>query len=159
MLIPLATLKWLIGYHYYRRDMLFAFLAELPPEALTRQMNVGWESILGTLVHCLFAEEFWVQHRIQGQGRPEFDPAHYPDLASFLSLADEVKGRTMAYIAALTEGDLGRVVSTTFPDGSPFEFTVSHALMHVTNHDAHHLGQVVALARQLGYTPPELDML
>lgn len=159
MILSLATLKWLIGYHYHRRARLFEFLAELPPEALTRKMNVGWESMLGTLIHCLFAEEFWVEHRLQGKGRPELETGRYPDLPSVVRLAEAIKSRTMAYLAGLTEADLSRVVTTTLPDGSPFEFTVSHALMHVIMHDAHHLGQVVALARQMGYEPPELDML
>jgi uncharacterized damage-inducible protein DinB len=122
-------------------------------------MNVGWSSIRNTLVHCLDCEDFWVQHRLQKKAPPVFDPDKYPDVASLARQAAEVRGRTASFVAGLTDEDLGREESVVFENGATARFTVSKVFLHVITHDTHHRGQVVALARQLGYEPIELDLL
>ncbi|MHA1957884.1 MAG: DinB family protein [Candidatus Thorarchaeota archaeon] len=38
-------------------------------------------------------------------------------------------------------------------------FTVAKALVHMATHETHHRGLVIGLIRQLGYEPPDVDML
>jgi uncharacterized damage-inducible protein DinB len=122
-------------------------------------MNVGWSSIRNTLVHCLNCEVFWVQHRLQKQAPPAIEPEKYPDVASLAREAAEVRSRTASFVAGLTDEDLGREESAILSSGATARFTVSKVFLHVITHETHHQGQVVALARQLGYEPVELDLL
>lgn len=159
MKLPMATLVELLGFHYERREWLYRFLEQLTPEELTRDLKVGWRSIRGILVHSLAAESFWVEHRLQKGERPNWDEREYGDITAIRALAARVRGKTEAYLAGLTEEDLGREESMTFSSGDVVRFTVAKALTHVVIHDAHHRGQVSTLARQLGYEPPEIDLL
>ena len=38
-------------------------------------------------------------------------------------------------------------------------FTVGKALLHFLTHEIHHRGQVIAMYRQLGHEPPEVDLI
>lgn len=157
--LPKETLRDLLGFHYSRRDMVYAFLDSIRPEDFARPMNVGLGSIRGTLVHCLVAERFWL-HRLRGQQPSmEVDYSQLPDVASVRAMAATVRRETEDYVAGLSDADLATEVTTSYSNGAPFSFTVGTALLHVTLHDVHHRGQVMALARQLGYEPPELDLL
>lgn len=159
MKLPMETLRDLLEYHYSRRERVYQFLATIKPEDFTRPVNVGWNSIRGLLMHCLFAEEFWVQHAIRKQPRPDFDSRTYPDVASVRGLAGEVRERTLAFLAALPEAELAREETVTFSSGTVRRFTLAKAFLHIITHDTHHRGQVMALARQLGYEPPEIDLM
>lgn len=159
MKLPLETLQELLDYHYDRRERLYDFLATLTPAEFTRELHVGWGSIRNTLVHCLEAETFWVQYALLKQGRPDFDFAQYPDIAGVRQLAAQVRERTQACVAGLDQDGLNATASITYSSGTVVEFTVAKLFVHVITHDTHHRGQVVALARQLGYEPPELDLM
>lgn len=159
MYIPIETLQELLAYHYSRREMLYRFLSSLTPEEFVRPMHVGWRDIRSTLVHCLECETFWVEHVLQKKGRPDYDFGRYPDVASVQGLAAEVKESTLSCVSRLTDEAMKGTASNTWSNGTVVEFTVSKLFLHVITHDVHHRGQVLALARQLGYEPPELDML
>lgn len=159
MLIPVATLNDLLEYHYSRRERLFDFLSQLTAEEFTRDMNVGLQSIRSTLLHSLETELFWLDHRVRGGERPDWDYRQYPDLGSVRAKAAEVQAATRGWAAGLTEEDLGQLASVRYSSGTAFTYTIAKAFLHVITHDTHHGGQVVALARQLGYTPPEIDLM
>lgn len=160
MRLDLTTAKELLnGYHYDRRKLVYEFLAGARQEDFVRPVRVGWQSIRNTLVHCLEAEEFWVQHAVLGKARPSFDCDAYPDVASVARLAAEVRSRTENWVAGLTEADLDKEYTITYSSGTQNRFTLSKLLLHVITHDTHHRGQVMALARQMGYEPPEIDLM
>lgn len=159
MNLSAATLRELLDYHYSRRERVCDFLATIPPADLTRDMKTGWSSISATMVHCLESEEYWVQYALQKGKRPAFDYAAYPALEQVRSLAAEVQSRTLAYVAGLTDEDLRSTGSVTFSSGTVMEFTLAKVFVHIITHDVHHRGQVMAMARQQGHSPPELDLL
>ncbi|MFZ5817669.1 MAG: DinB family protein [Bacillota bacterium] len=159
MRVPRATLQELLSYHYDRRERLLDFLEQLTPEELTRDVKVGWRSIRGLLCHALEAEAFWVQYAIRKGERPDWDFREFPDVPAIRRLARQVRAETESWLAGLSEEDLDREVSITYSSGTEVRFTVAKALLHVILHDAHHRGQVSALARQMGYEPPEIDLM
>jgi len=159
MFMPLGTTRELLAYHYDRRNRVYEFLQTLPAAAFTKPLNVGWRDLRGTLIHCLEAEEFWIQHAVLHRARPDFDPAACPDVAAVKRLADEVRARTEAYVAGLTDADMGQEHLVRYSSGTEVRFTTAKLFLHVITHDAHHRGQVVALARQLGCEPPEIDLM
>lgn len=153
------SLAELLDYHYGKRELVYEFLESLPPEAFVKHMNVGWASMRGTLLHCLLTEEYWVQHGLRHLPHHDVAFEEYPTVGSVRHMAAEVRQRTQAYLATLAEEDLKRPEELCYSSGTRVEFTAAKALMHVILHDAHHRGQVMALARQLGYEPPEIDLM
>ncbi len=128
MILPIATLRELLAYHYDRRERLYDFLAQLTPEEFARDVKMGWQSIRGLLLHSLEAEVFWMQHVLQQGERPEWVFERFPDLAAVRTQAARVREQTESFL-------------------------------HVITHDTHHRAQAQAAARQLGYEPPELDLM
>lgn len=61
--------------------------------------------------------------------------------------------------AQTTDRDWTTVYAKTYRDGTTCSLRLEDALLQVITHDTHHRGQVLVLARQLGYTPPDLDFL
>ncbi|MDF2631050.1 MAG: hypothetical protein K0R39_4881 [Symbiobacteriaceae bacterium] len=159
MQLTQQTLTELLDFHYGKRELVYDFLATLPAEAFVKPMSVGWSNMRTTLVHCLLAEEYWVQHGLRHLPHLDVAFTDYPDVASVRQLAAEVRQRTEAYLATLAESDLDRPEELRYSSGAKVEFTAAKALMHVMLHDAHHRGQVLALARQMGYEPPEIDLM
>jgi len=159
MKIPLSTLNELLAYHYDRRERLYEFLAKLTTAEFARDIKVGWQSIRGLLLHSLEAEVFWVQHVIQRGERPDWSFEAFPDLGAVRAQAGRVRAQTMAFVETLTDSDLERELSVTYSDGSTIRFTLSKAFLHVITHDTHHRAQAQAAARQMGYEPPELDLM
>lgn len=159
MILPKQALQELLDYHYSRRERVYNFLETIKPEEFTHRQETGWGSIRNALVHCLEAEEFWVQTGMRQQPRPDFDFEAYPDVASLRRLAAEVRSRTESYFAALTEADLAGEATITFSSGAGTRSTLAKAFTHVILHDTHHRGQVWALVRALGYEPPEIDLM
>ncbi|MFZ5824733.1 MAG: DinB family protein [Bacillota bacterium] len=159
MIVSMATIRELLNYHYDRRERLYRFLEELSPAELTRDVKVGWQSIQGILLHALEAEAFWVQYALQKRERPDWDFGEFPDIPAIRRQAARVREQTEAYLATLSEADLGREAAITYSSGAETRFTIAKALMHVILHDAHHRGQASTLARQLGYEPPEIDLM
>jgi len=43
--------------------------------------------------------------------------------------------------------------------GEPISMTPSKLLAHTITHEFHHKGQVMAMVRQMGYEPPNTDVL
>lgn len=159
MYLPLQTVRQLLEIHYDRRHRLYDYLEQLSAEELDRDLKVGWKSIRNLLLHSIEAEEFWVQYGIQKGARPDFDFDRYADLESIRNLSEEVRSRTEAFIFGLTDGEMARSCEITFSSGTRVEFTLSKAILHFITHDWHHRGQVLALTRQMGHTPPDLDLI
>jgi len=159
MQLTQQTLEELLAYHYGKRELVYDFLESLPPEAFVKPMQVGWSNMRTTLVHCLLTEEYWVQHGLRRLPHLDVAFTDYPTVASVRRMAAEVRQRTEAYLSALSLADLDQPAELRYSNGARVEFTPAKALMHVILHDAHHRGQVLALARQLGYEPPEIDLM
>lgn len=160
MLISRATLNELLAYHYDRRDRVLQFLADtVTLEELVRDLKAGWSSMRNTMVHSMEAEVFWVRYAMQQGGRPDWDFAAYPDVAALKELAASVRTATEQFVAPLTDADLARDAVITYSSGATFSFSLAKGFLHIITHDTHHRGQVMLLARQLGYEPPEIDLM
>ena len=160
MLIPKATLLELLEYHYDRRRRVLDFLAaKVTPEDFLRPMKAGWSSMQGILVHAIQCEEFWVHSAMRQGAQPDWDSSQYRDAASVRQLAADVQARTEEFVAGLTDADLAREATMTYFSGYTFSFTLAKGFLHMITHETHHRGQVLLLARQLGYEPPEIDLM
>lgn len=153
------TLQELLAYHYDRRERVYDFASGFTEEEFVREMNVGWGSVRGILVHCLEAEAYWIQCGVRKGKRPIYPFGDYPDIAAVRRLAAEERERTERFLAGVTQAELAREYSNTYSDGTVVRFTLAKALLHIITHDTHHRAQVLTLGRQLGYVPPEIDLM
>jgi uncharacterized damage-inducible protein DinB len=156
------------GYLVRARRDLWATLESVPDEVLSRPLLDGdrFHSIKDLVAHTAAVEDGWLHHTIlqdtpveesfpiikaAGDG-PVF--AAFP-LAALLEYWRAVEQSTLAYLSALTDAELERVV-----EDSPTEhFRLDGLLWHVMLHEVRHTAQIAALLRTQGLRPPSLDLL
>jgi uncharacterized damage-inducible protein DinB len=140
------------------RKRLLEFLLSVPQEAFVKPVpEAGGKSLRDHLVHLIGADEFWIS-LIQNRDYRSFEPAAYSTVEQVLPLIDEVSDR----------------IDHVFSDGDEEwfvrEMTISHhgrtekvipamVATHMLTHEFHHKGQIVMIARMLGYEPPDTDLL
>ncbi len=141
------------------RRRLFEILVTLPEEEYRRDLGTGHRAISGTLWHMAGAEDYWIGRVLTGKGPMLPDVERVPLPADLQKLWAGLAARTREYLDSLTETELGREIEWHWSSGQAVHFTVGKALLHFLTHEIHHRGQVIAMYRQLGHEPPEVDFI
>jgi uncharacterized damage-inducible protein DinB len=151
------------------RRNLWAGLERVPDEVLSRPLLNGdkFHCIKDLMFHVAATEDFWIREEIlraqpvwqtipalkDTEGGPTF--AGFP-LEGLVDYWRFVEQSTLAYLPALTDGELKRVV--TVHDRPGQRFIVDHVLWNVMFHEMRHTSQMTVLLRTQGIKPPSLDL-
>ncbi|MCY0903136.1 MAG: DinB family protein [Firmicutes bacterium] len=142
------------------RQSLFAFLESVPVAALhTEVPGFGFGTIARTHLHVAGCYMHWLVGFAGIRSKPEYpteEETRSTDVAMlrrWFSLSDEVVEeflnafgtRSTELIHNESEGPIGL---------SPLWL-----MTHTMTHEFHHKGQIVSLARNLGYAPPDTDLV
>jgi len=148
----------MLAYNRWANAQYLAAAGRLGSEALHRELSASHGSFFGTLRHVVWAEWLWLgRWREQAPEGP--DPSAAPGLPE-LRPRWATLGRAQArFVAALTDSDLGRVLSYVNPRGETWSYPLEQMLQHLLTHSAYHRGHLAALLRQLGEQPPATDFL
>ena len=148
------------------RELLVETYAHLPParalEALStdeaeRRMAGAPHSIAEMVAHLRFWQN-WFRRRCEGAqapmvekaatGWPEVLPGTWPRIRD--EFVEELEG-----LAAMGSSEsLDRRLEPSIEIPPLASYTVGDALVHVANHNAHHLGQIIVLRQLMGLWPP-----
>ena len=139
------------------RKVMNAVLA-LPPEDRAKPMGVSHESISKTLAHIYFGDAIWYS-RIADPSYPV--PSH-DSLPSFDFVVEEwpsLQAKWEAWADAASDAEIARQVPFKSRFAGNAGLPAWQIVMHVVNHGTLHRGQIVAMLRQLGVTPPATDIV
>jgi len=149
------------GWVRETRKGLLEWCGSLPADVyLQERREFGWGSIRNTLVHAADCYRFWLAEEALGREVDRFEPRGYPDAPSAFALFKEVDDIVAAFVAKFPGEELSRPLSRRVrwrPD--PLVISPLWLLAHTVTHEFHHKGQIVAIARQMGYEPPNTDVL
>ncbi|WP_342542972.1 DinB family protein [Paenisporosarcina sp. FSL H8-0542] len=147
------------------REIVFDFCSELEPDDFTRQVDgFGFQSIRDSLVHISDCYYAWLGSYILLKTKK---PLTVKEDLSEKGL-DEIKVRFNQVDAFVNEvfevfsNQMDVPIEREIPwrvGGEIISMTPAKLLMHVITHEFHHKGQIVAMARQMGYEPPNTDVL
>jgi len=155
----LTAIRELVQHNYWARDRQLEACDSLSEDEFLRPMGGSFSSLRDTLAHLLHVEWVWLE-RWQGrspQSMPGNEELHdVPTLALHWA---EVEKAMRAYVAGLTEADLGRRISYTNFKGETWTYPLGRMLHHVLMHQNYHRGQVTILLRQLGVHAAAVDFL
>jgi uncharacterized damage-inducible protein DinB len=125
-------------------------------EDALRRVSGAPHSIAEIVAHLVYWQD-WFTRRAQGKGEPMVAQASLGWPADSAAWAD-LRTRFEAGLEALSALDVpgASAVKVTPPIEFPplAGYTVSDVLVHVAQHNAHHLGQVVLLRQLMGLWPP-----
>lgn len=153
----LTQTRQLLLYTLWADRTCLDAVREVGAEALTRNAGVSFGSLLGTLCHILGSQRRWLA-RFTGQQAPMDDP-DFPDLESLAAAWSETAAELEFFLASLTEEQLAAEITWVDSEGPVYTRPLWQPVCHMVNHSTYHRGQVVSLLRQLGYEPPETDLI
>jgi uncharacterized damage-inducible protein DinB len=159
---PPATLaRELLGYDRAVFDRFVRRLSRRPWKEVSRNREIGHETLFRTLVHILNVHEAWLVYIVPGRSselNALFAQAdrHPTSWKGFRVYADRVWNGADAVVRGLSERDLARRVKAPWMPG---RYTVRDALFQTTIEQAHHLGEVIGALWQEDLHPPEMTWI
>lgn len=150
-----AEIRTHLKYSTWASQRVFEAAKKLSPEDLTRNVGVSHSSILGTLSHIHFADRVWYSRVVD----PNEPVIRESDLATLEKEWPAIQRKWETWAEGLQDADLGRLIATKSPDGTPYQVAVEKVVLHLVNHNSLHRGQVMGMIRQLGIAPPPTDLM
>jgi len=146
------------------RVVLIEFCSELDPNDFTQENGFGWQSVRDTLVHIADCYNAWLGSFVLLKTKKPITPKE-----NLLELGlVEIKERfetVDSYVNEVFEvykHQMDEPIQRQIPwrEGAELiSMTPNKLLMHTITHEFHHKGQIMAMARQMGYEPPNTDVL
>ncbi|MDQ2743424.1 MAG: DUF664 domain-containing protein [Chloroflexota bacterium] len=150
------------AYTVRLRRRLLEALRDASLKPLLRDMGTNHHSILQTLIHIMAVEESWVQEDLMGKPPAtlnEFTAQYLKDVESLpavIAAWREITAATIAYLHS--HPDLGR--RTEVGSGETKRaITVEEVIYHLVGEELIHMGEVLAMTRQLGIDLPSYFFL
>ena len=117
----------------------------------------GWGSIRDTHIHVTQCYQHWLSrfglketdNRMQTEGINTIE-----DMRRLFKEVDQLVNSFLETFESKYDYKIKGQVS-----GEEEELTVLRLMTHTITHEFHHKGQIVSMARQLGYTPHDTDLL
>jgi uncharacterized damage-inducible protein DinB len=155
----LETIRSLYDYNTWANQRILETAAQLTPKELIAKRGASYESVRDTLVHTMSAQWIWLARWKGGSPTAYLDPKQFPDLDSIRRRWDELERETRAFVDALTEGELDRVVSYQNTRGETYAYPLWQMMVHQVNHATQHRSEAAALLTEFGHSPGDLDYL
>ncbi|MFW9955575.1 MAG: DinB family protein [Candidatus Thorarchaeota archaeon] len=153
----ISCIEMLLEHNYSARVSLLESVRKLSHDDFTRNLGVGEVSIRSLLVHLMNSEIYW----INVIGNEETSPLELQDFKTVDDVAKRwklIEKEMRDIIDGQTDVTL-QYVKRLKVKGDTISFTIARGLLHLVTHEAHHRGFIVGLLRQMGYNPPNVNML
>lgn len=155
------NLRILFEYNSWANSRMLDALSELPPSVYVVDRKSSHGGLHGTMVHIVSAQYIWL---LRWAGKPPqaaLDAAGATgSLEALRRLWERVQAETAAFLDERLDDALpGQSFTMKTSKGIPYPQTYSDTMQHLINHSTYHRGQVAALMRQEGISPPSTDFI
>ena len=151
-------IKLLQAFNAWATTRIFDAVASLPHEDVIKDMKSSHTSIHGTILHQVLAERRWLHRWTGGPAVKPMTAADAPTVAALRRLWEQTGYDGAKFFSTLTDQKLQAPLTYTDVAGQKTTLPLWQSVLHVVDHSTYHRGQVVALFRQLGHTPPSTGM-
>ncbi|RDC66373.1 DinB family protein [Adhaeribacter pallidiroseus] len=142
------------------RAVLFSYLDTVTIAHFTEELlTFGASSMRHLLVHTANTYQFWLGGFAQIQELPIIQPLTVININEVRRIFRDVNELTEKFLEHFQDKWLTPVIGEIPWRKTTKEATPLALFTHVITHECHHKGQVVSMSRQLGYTPPDSDLL
>jgi uncharacterized damage-inducible protein DinB len=156
--IAKTTLATHLDYSRWATGRLLEACQTLAAEELMRDLKASHSGVLGTLQHIYFADRIWLA-RLEGRPQIFKSPDESPSLDELRQNWPTLSAAYNAWLEGTSEETLHQDFSYRNLKGEPCTLVPWKVLLHVVNHGSIHRGQVMGMFRQLGHTPPPIDLV
>jgi uncharacterized damage-inducible protein DinB len=156
--MDVATLRSLYGYHHWVNDLLLDVVEKVSPQQLHEKFGASFDTIHGTLIHLLGAEEIWLS-RWEARPPERPDAEKLADVPAIRQAFQASRQKLNSFIDGLTEERLNSSPRLGLSDGSTFEIPLWQSILQVLNHGTHHRSELCEMLTRCGQPPPPTDLL
>ncbi len=154
----MSCIEMLLEHNYATREPILTALKQLTPDELSQpEKEIGCRSIWELLIHLIETERYWIS-TLRDEEPLVLNRKTLATLEDVSKAMASAERDTRMYLRELDQDILFHVKSVRWGDQT-VSFTVKKALVHMATHEIHHRGLIVGLIRQLGYDPPDVNML
>ncbi|QKY70708.1 DinB family protein [Lentibacillus sp. CBA3610] len=141
------------------RELLFGFCEKLDPEDYIKELDgFGWGSIRNLHTHVAECYQSWLANFGLKENTRVAEPrmvSNVQDIRNIFSDVDSLVYRFLDTYADKLDMNVKGPVPWQKEDE---ELPVLWLFTHTITHEFHHKGQIVSMARQLGYVPDDTDL-
>jgi uncharacterized damage-inducible protein DinB len=142
------------------RELLFRYCETLTSEDYVRELDgFGGGSIRSLHVHVAECYQSWLGNFALKKGMTLAKPDSVSNVQEMRQVFEEVNSLVYEFFQEFNgRWDLILTGSVPWQDENE-ELTTLWLFTHTVTHEFHHKGQMVSMSRQLGYTPPDTDLI
>ncbi|MGE8207642.1 DinB family protein [Heyndrickxia sp. NPDC080065] len=141
------------------RESLFSYCETVSPSDYVKELETfGGDSIRSLHAHVADCYRVWLGSRALGKSLPKISP----DSINSVQEMREVFRKTDDLVQEFLNEFIGKwdnTVQVYFEEGGIAKISSLWLFTHTITHEFHHKGQIVKIGRQLGYIPPDTDLI
>lgn len=147
------------------REVLLDFCSELKPDDFSRQLDgFGFQSIKEALVHIADCYIAWLGSYVLLKTKRPITPKENISQKSLddIKLRFDLVDKYVNEVIDTFSEEMNEPIQRHIPwreSGDEISITPMKLLIHTITHEYHHKGQIVSMARHMGYVPPNTDVL
>jgi uncharacterized damage-inducible protein DinB len=143
----------------YERDSNAKLLASLETVPVPRRDSAEYRRALDLHAHIAASRLMWL-FRLGAESRaPESYTPNGLSLTEVTALMARMESGWSRYLGGLSEGDMDQPLEYASVSSGRFRSTKSEIFTHLAGHGWYHRGQISALIRAAGGTPPMTDFM
>lgn len=148
-------------YEWIRRtrEVLFRYCESMSQSDYVRELeSFGGDSIRSLHVHVADCYRVWLGSRGLGQALPKITADSAINVKEMRRIFQKTDDIVHEFLNKF-QGNWDKTIQVSFEEGDSTEISALWLFTHTVTHEFHHKGQIVKIGRQLGYTPPDTDLI
>jgi uncharacterized damage-inducible protein DinB len=143
-----------LRYSGWASRKLIQAIRAVPAPDIEKPVGISHTSLLGTLLHILWADWLWFTRVVEPMEKP-------PQTRQALETVwPRLLDQWVAWGTRADDAELNRLVEyLSLLDGKTARTPAWQIVMHVVNHATLHRGQAMGMLRQMGIDPPHTDLM
>lgn len=155
-----SILKYQYEWVCDAREVLLNCCATLSAEQLTQAVPGFIKgSVRNLLIHNAACYQYWIGKFALQQSFALATANEFVALQSIRVLYQDVNVLVATFLQQFENQLETPLVGKNFEGNKTLELSPMQLLTHVFTHEFHHKGQMLAMIRQLGYPPPDTDII
>jgi uncharacterized damage-inducible protein DinB len=141
------------------RELLFRYCETMSQSEYVKELeSFGGDSIRNLHVHVADCYRVWLGSRGLGQSLPPFTPESANNVKEMRDIFRATDALVHEFLQEF-KGKWDHTIHVSFGEGESAVISALWLFTHTVTHEFHHKGQIVKIGRQLGYNPPDTDLI